>query len=326
MCLILRAFAAILICGFARAEDTAAIPADGGAAVLTTGTKSWKMGDGTVKRMRFTGFSGNSDFIDFQTPVPTALRVTAFAEGEQDFLNRLRDGRLRLVSTPGLCLSPDLRAGTLKELETRSGNKLTFGESRVWTNRDGKAIRASLACLTDEDVSLVTGEEIRRVPLESLSAADLSYLDLLKKGEARVYAREVEVCNHGWESSPGYKVSISGERYAASAKTGGNIEKARSAAVKMVSGKLKEDEWEMLSFTEAVSHPPNKHLSQECIPVQQEPRCLYYTAEILLKKGGRREAAEHWPLTLTPQSWPVDAVYLHFMADGEYAPASPLKR
>jgi hypothetical protein len=286
---------------------------------IITGARTWRMADGSAQRLRFVGFTRNEQFANFQYGTKP---LSAFSTEDQAVFAALKNGSLKLTTTPGLCMHPNFPNGKLDPRMT--GDSPWTGETRTWQNISGKRIVARLVCLTDEDVSLLIGDSVGRVPLKDLVPADLAYLERLKGDVERNFAAKVEIGGGGWDGGPYYTISISGEKYASLAKQGSHYEEALAAVLRHVSSKLDREKWELDSFTEARTRPPGGPHSPGTLPGTPEESPYCYTAEIFLKKSAEEEARRKWPLTTSPPSWRGEPMLrIHLMADGEIIPAEP---
>ena len=229
---------------------------------LLTGSRQWRMMDGSTRRLRFIEFTDQGKSGVFQPPVgPSENKLLgAFAKEEQEIFAALKNGTHKIVAIPGLCLNPDFPSGKLERGAMMEGD-YWYGETRSWVNTAGKRVTARLICLTDEDVSLIVGDSVARVPLANLSAPDLTYLARLKLGQADLFAGQVMLNSPSWENSPDFRFAITGEHYAALAKRKGDFEGALASALRHVGSKLKKGDWELESFSEipldAPVHPPS---------------------------------------------------------------------
>lgn len=299
-------------------------------AEIVTGARTWRMADGTTKRLRFTGFTKNENYGLFQSgnAAPGGKAFKDFAVEEQSAFAAFRSGRLTLVSTPGLCINPDFPTGKLPDW-MKEDPQFWLGETRTWENSRGKRIEARLICLTDEDVSLLIGETVSRVPLRELSAADISYLLRLKVGGQRTYSDKVNIGHISWDGGEPYTVAISGEKYAALAKQGSNFEEALKAAIRHAKSKQEVSSLELESFTETLWPPPNGTHSfdtQKAIP-QNEERPYLYVAGFSIQKSAEAETRRIWPLQTTPRSWPgTPTLRIYVTADGSILDAEKTSR
>ncbi len=295
---------------------------------IITGARTWRMADGSTKRLRFTGFMKNGDFGYFQTgnAAPGGKPLSAFAAEEQRFFAEFRNGRFKLVSTPGLCMNPEFPNGKLPDW-MKEDPQFWSGETRTWENSHGKRVEARLVCLTDEDVSLMTGENVGRVAMNDLSAADLKYIVSLKGGIERTYSEKVTLNNYGWDGGNSFKIAITGEQYAALAKRGSQFETALAAAIRHVSSKLNPDKWELASFSETRAPIPGGTHSFDTKPAapELEESPYLYVAEFYLKKSAETESRQIWPLVTTPKSWPGEPMLrICVMADGSIPEVEPV--
>ena len=188
----------------------------------------------------------------------------------------------------------------------------------------GKRITARLICLTDEDVSLLIGDSVSRVPLANLSAPDLAYLDRLKLGQADLFAGQVMLNSPSWENYPDFRFTITGEHYAALAKRGGDFEGALASALRHVGSKLKTGDWELESFSEVPENAPVHPRSDQPHSGALTKRPYSYVARFALAKKAEKEARRHWPLNISPPSWPsTPGLFVCVLADGEIASVEP---
>lgn len=287
---------------------------------LVTGARTWRMTDGTTKRLRFTGFTKNEPYGLFQygNAAPGGKALKDFAAEEQAVFAAFRSGKLKLVTTPGLCMNPDFPNGKLPGW-MRETPQFWLGETRTWENSRGKRVEARLICLTDEDVSLLTGEMVSRVPLNELSSGDMAYLQQLKAGGQRTYSDKVNIGQMSWEGGEPHTVAISGEKYVALAKQGSNFEEALKAVFRHVKSKQEGNKLELVSFTESLWPLPSGTHSfdtQKAIP-QNEKRPHLYVAEFFIQKSSESGTRFIWPLQTTPKSWPGQATLrIYATADG----------
>lgn len=299
-------------------------------AEIVTGARTWRMADGTTNRLRFTGFTKNEQYGLFQSgnAAPGGKAFKDFASEEQAVFTAFRSGKLKLVSTPGLCMNPDFPIGKLPGW-MKEDPKFWMGETRTWENSRGKRIEARLVCLTDEDVSLLTGEIVSRVPFKELSDGDIAYLQELKGGGKRTYSDKVNIGQVSWDGGEPYTVAISGEKYAALAKQGSNFEGALKAVFRHIGSKRIGNKLELESFTETLWPPPNGTSSfdtQKAVP-HREQRPYLYVAGFSIQKSAEAEARLVWPMQTTPKSWggpPTLQIYVS--ADGSILEAENANR
>lgn len=312
----------LLVLGFGSMVAAGQASADADSEIVT-GARAWRMADGTTKRMRFTGFTGftkNENYGQFQSgnAAPGGKAFKDFAAEEQAVFSAFRSGKLKLLSTPGLCMNPDFPTGKLPDW-MKQDPQFWLGETRTWENSYGKRVEARLICLTDEDVSLLIGENVSRVPLKELSAADITYLHQLKTGGQRTYSDKVNIGHISWDGGETYTVAVSGEKYAALSKQGSKFEESLEAALRHVGSKQERNKLELESFTETLWPPPNgTHAfdTQKAVP-QKEERPYLYVAEFFIKKSAEAETRRIWPLQTTPKSWRGPPVLLIYVtADG----------
>lgn len=216
-----------------------------------TGSRTWKMKDGTTKRLKLHRLSPKSEeaaFGDHQSP-KNLISISQFAPEEQAIFALIQEGKIRLCNTPGLNMIPHFPLGKIT-INPDSGDIHWYGELRNWENLAGKTIRGRLICLTDEDVCLRIGDTVSRVELQNLSVKDLAYLEQMKRGECELYMDEMVFFGIGWDGNPPCRFTIPGEHYAALTKREGDFEHALASAVQHVRSKLRNEGWEVSSFEE----------------------------------------------------------------------------
>ncbi|HEY8962332.1 MAG TPA: hypothetical protein VIM57_09015 [Luteolibacter sp.] len=237
----------------------------------------------------------------FETANSTGSKwLNAFAAEEQPTLAALKKGSVKLATIPGFWLRPDFPTG---KVDPARLDFLMLGETRTWENTNGKRIEAKLISLTDEDVSLLIGDNVARVPLKNLGSTDLAYLERLKRGKEPCYRDKVDISNYGWENNPSHRVRLSGEQCARLAKQGSGFEKALAAAIQYAGSKLDADQWELRSFSESLVPRPAGERATRSAPATTEDQLYYYVAEFDLKKKGELKARTQWPLNVSPKSW-----------------------
>lgn len=300
---------------------------------LVTGTRTWRMADGTSKRLRFTGFSKNPKYGNFQNVNPSAggMAFSDFAREEQPKFNAFRTGEIKLAAIPGLDMRPNFPTGKLPKWMLEEPI-FWLGETRLWENSAGKKVMARLACLTDEDVSLLIGDSASRVSLQDLSQTDMNYLQELKVGKKRTYPTKVISGANAWDGGKSYCVSISGENYVALANLGSNFDEALNSAIKHVRSQLEISKLDvnMLdfnSFTETLWLPPRATYLCDVknIDPKNEKRPFFYVAEFFIHKSAQSEMQRIWPMQMSPKSWrgtPTLLVYV--TADGTTLKAEEL--
>lgn len=290
-----------------------------------TGSRKWRMADGSEQPLRLTRIL-KDNYGGFQTAtVNKVLSLDLFAKEEQEVFAAVKNGSVKLVTTPGLYMQLDFPTGKM-DAGTRYDRGHWVGETRIWKNTDGKSLTSRLICLTDEHVFLLNGDSVGRVPLTGLGPDDQAYIERLKRGEARMFPDRVQILQYGWDGGPSHRARLEGERYAALAEKAGNFEVALAGAMRHVSSKLDPSAFELLNFQEqrvhapSAMHPPGRpHIIPHTSPV-------YYTAEFLLNRRSLADARRHWPYNTSPSSWqgaPLLQIYL--MADGEVVPAEPVE-
>lgn len=299
-------------------------------AEIVTGSRTWRMADGTTQRLRFTGFTKNEQYglFQYRNAAPGGKAFKDFSTEEQAVFAAFRSGKLKLVSTPGLCMNPDFPIGKLPG-RMKEDPQFWLGEMRIWENSSGKRVEARLICLTDEDVSLLIGEMVSRVPLKELSDGDITYVQQLKNGGRRTYSDKVDIGGCSWDGGESHTVAISGEKYANLAKQGGNFEEALKAVFHHVGSKQMENKLELESFTETLCPPPSGTHSSDtnaAIP-QKEERPYLYDAEFSIKKSSEAEMRRIWPLQISPKSWPGrPRLHIYATADGNVLEAQRINR
>jgi hypothetical protein len=293
---------------------------------LTTGSKPWKMADGSTQRLRLVKLAGDRGEFQAQAGAVGKMPLSLFAPEEQKIFTELEAGSLKLVATPGLNLHPDMPPGKITA-DFFEAFTYWIGEKRSWQRKDGKKLEACLINLTEDRVSLIVRDTIYNLPIADLSVADHDYLSRLKRGEARMYAERVDIGGMGYGGTPAgnHIVSIPGEHYAAlSGKE--DFEKALQAVMDHVGSRLKKDEWSLDSFTEERTDKPIPPRSYHAAPVPagegNELTPPVYVAEIKLKNQAVRDAERHWPASITPRAWnPQRQVRIYATADGLIIPA-----
>ncbi len=289
-------------------------------AEIVTGARTWRMANGTTKRLRFTDFIKNKSYGLFQVgnAAPAVKALKDFAAEEQAFFAALRSGKLKLASTPGLCMNPDFPVGKIPGW-MKEDPQFWMGEKRTWENSRGKKIEARLVCLTDEDASLLVEDIVSRVPLVELSSGDIDYLQQLKGGRKRTYSDKVNIGHVSWDGGAPYTVAISGERYAALAEQGSNFEVALNAAFRHIESKQAGNKLELESFTETLwPHPSGTHSldTNKAVP-ENEERPFLYLAEFYIQRSEVAKTRLIWPLQMTPRSWPdTPMLRIYVAADG----------
>jgi hypothetical protein len=298
----------------ARAEGT------GEPAVRTTGSRPWKMADGSMQRLRFV--KSENQRLLFQGKIGAAayMDVRLFAPEEQAAIRAFETGAVKLVATPGLGVHPDFPAGKVSEEQRKTGY-YWLGETRTWQHANGKKVEARLINLNDDRVSLLAGNTVANLSPAQLAAEDLAYLERIKAGTARMYPDLVTIGGMGWGgTNHAYQAAVSGERYAAAA-AGGNFEEALATCVREISGKLDREQWTLLSFTEeAAPAPVSGPRSYHSIPADPsvETRPRMYRAVFRIKKGGLRKAEQLWEPAMSPRDGSSGReLYLYALADGE---------
>lgn len=282
---------------------------------ITTGTRDWRMRDGSIKRLRFINFTNNGKSAEILEPGNrSVVSLLKFAEEEQEVFKALKDGSLKLVTTPDLCMEPNFPNGKLKWVE---GILHYCGALRTWENANGKHIKARLICLTDMDVSLLmAGDTVGRVRLDNLSPADLAYLERIKSGAEPLYADRKIWPHIGWGDAD-YRImlEITGEHAAALADKGSDFENALASVLQHVASKLEPNQWELDSFVEDHSFELNRPGSGD------QKKCAFlYTARFAIDKSVKEKAREYWPLTVNPKSWTAPpGLMIYVWADGEIA-------
>lgn len=285
---------------------------------VITGVRTWHMADGKSRRLKLIQLSPDGRFAYFHDgkakgKIPP-VAIDALVPEERKIMEQLHAGALVLCKEPGLSMRPDMPVGKAPELIPQ----LQAGEAREWRHSSGKSVQARLVNLTDDDVSLLTGESISRVALADLSEADLKYLEGLKKGGATVSgAAPIEVFRHGWEDHPSYTVSLMPDRHASLAQRGSGFEVVLEASLKAVAAKLPAGSWQFLSLEEHPASPDPEAPADAKVP-------LLYQATFALETAGLRPARATWPLTVTPEDWDgAPELILHVTADGEVLTAKP---
>jgi hypothetical protein len=287
---------------------------------IVTGARTWRMADGSTKRLRFTGFAKHEQYGLFQSgnAAPGGKAFKDFSAEEQPVFAAFRSGKLKLASTPGLCMNPDFPTGKIPGW-MKEDPQFWMGETRTWENSSGRRVEARLVCLTDEDASLLIGEMVSRVPLKELSDGDIAYLQQLKGGGKRTYSDKVNIGHISWDGGDPYTVAISGEKYAALAKQGSNFEEALKAVFRHIGSKQAGDKLELESFTETLWPPPGGTHSFDTQPAvpKNEQRPYLYVAEFSIKKSAEAGTRLIWPLQTTPKSWRgPPTLRIHVSADG----------
>ncbi|RYD19636.1 MAG: hypothetical protein EOP88_18195 [Verrucomicrobiaceae bacterium] len=320
--LLLLMIAAAAGSGLVRSETTGQ---EDQATTYITGSRKWRMADGTEQLMRLKRFLKETHGGFQRTAVDKVFALDLFSKEEQEVFTAVKKGSIKLVTTPGLNMNPDFPTGKVDSV-TRYDHGYWVGELRNWTSTDGRRLSSRLICLTDEHVFLLNGDSVGRVPLTGLGPADLSYIERLKRGEARMYPDQVQIVQFGWGNGPSHRARVAGERYAALAEKGGNFELALAGAMRHVSSKLDGEDFELLTFEEqrvyapSAMHPPGRPR------IEPHTSPVYYTAEFLLTKKSLADARRHWPYSTTSPSWPGSAfLHIYLMADGEVVPAEPVK-
>ncbi len=282
---------------------------------IITGTRDWRMRDGSIKRLRFINFTNNGKSAEILEPRNrSVVSLLKFAEEEQEVFKALKDGSLKLVTTPDLCMEPNFPNGKLKWEE---GILHYCGALRIWENTNGKHIKARLICLTDMDVSLLmAGDTVGRVRLDSLSPADLAYLERIKGGAEPLYADRKMWPHIGWgDADHRIMLEITGEHAAALADKGSDFENALASVLQHVASKLEPNQWEFDSFVEDNFFELNRPGSGD------QKKCVFlYTARFVIDKSVKEKAREYWPLTVNPKSWTAPpGLMIYVWADGEIA-------
>ncbi|QJE94762.1 hypothetical protein [Luteolibacter luteus] len=293
--------------------------------LLTTGSRPWKMADGSMQRLRFVKFEGSG--ILFQGKIGAAgyMEPGLFAPEEQDAIRALKSGASQLVSTAGLGMHPDFPSGKVSA-EDRKIGQYWLGEAREWQHAPGKKVEAQLINLTDDRVSLLAGNSVANFSPAQLGAADLEYLERVKTGKARMYPDIVTIDGLEWGgTNHAYQVVVSGERYVAAAAAEGNFEEALATCVREVAEKLDGKQWKLLSFTEERAPAPVAGpRSYHSIPADpsEEPRPTAYRAVFHIKSDGVRKAEQLWGAAMSPKGGSSSReVYLHVLADGKLVKA-----
>lgn len=311
----------VLGCWNLIAAGEEAVNAD---STIITGARTWRMANGSTKRLRFECFTKHEGVAEFQSggEASRPLKLKDFADEEQAVFAALKDGRLKLTSTPGLSLHANFPTG--KNVLGLEHSELWLGETRKWENSQGKIVEARLISLTDEDVSLLIGDMVSRVPFRVLSPPDMDYIQELKAGRRRTYPDRVKMFGNRYEGGEPYAISISGEKYADLAERGSNFEVALEAAflhVKsmLVAHKLDAKSLELGSFTEEMSWPPQEITSYFAIKAIPKDgiKPHIYEAEFYIKQSAVAKTRRIWPLQMTPLSWPgAPMLHIYVAADG----------
>ena len=297
----------------------------GTSAPLTTGSRPWKMADGQFQRLRLVKLESGKNVASFQgkAGAPGFMAYSLFAPEEQAVFHELEQEKLKLVTTPGLGLHPDMEEGKIPD---DFDDLYWVGELRLWQHASGKKVEASLINLNDDRASLLIGGSVKTLSLKEIGPGDLDYISRLEKGEAVMYPRRVAVTGMGWGSEPrGYQVFISGEKYAKLAAKDGSFEDALQAAVDHVGTSLKPGQWQLRSFAESMADPPVPPRSYHSIPAGKEQTSpMIYTATFVLKNPAVRDAESHWSLTMSPRSMGNPrTLYIHVTGEGQVLTAVP---
>lgn len=290
-------------------------------AVLTTGSRPWKMADGSMQRLRFVKSEGGRVLFQGKIGAAGYMDRGLFAPEEQAAIQALESGTVKLVSTPGLGVHPDFPAGKVSEEERKIGH-YWLGEGRTWQHANGKRVEARLINLSDDRVSLLAGNTVANLSPAHLGPEDLAYLERIKTGAARMYPDMVTIGGMGWGgTNHAYQAVVPGERYAAAAAAGGTFEEVLATCVREVAGKLDAKLWTLLSFTEeAAPAPVAGPRSYHSIPAdpskETPPRA--YRAVFHIKKDGLRKAEQLWGHAMSPKDGSSSrGLYLHALADGK---------
>ncbi|MES2997271.1 MAG: hypothetical protein V4733_10725 [Verrucomicrobiota bacterium] len=274
---------------------------------VITGIRTWRLADGTAKRLQLVYVPENASAAYFSAspgkknlPVPMAR----FSPEDQSVLREVASKKTRLCLAHEIPMRLDFPVGPAK---LSASDFYLGGDLREWKHADGKSILARVVNLTDEDVSLLAQRSISRVALSDLSPEDIAYLERLKrKKESVLQIGDVQVEAGGWEGGPSHYVLIDYEEFVDFAKLPAGFEIALETALETAEKAFPPDTWKLAEFTETSSH--TKKLRRTM---------FVYTAEFSLKPKSYQIAKRKWPASTTPTSWPGEkCVILYLAADG----------
>jgi hypothetical protein len=271
---------------------------------VTTGSKTWSMADGGTRKLRFVEFGKHPDIATFQWgAAPGGIPLATFSAESRTFLDAIRDGRIKLLKTPGLSAEANFPSGPLRDPFVRD---YRVGILREWTHRNGRKVTASMINLTDEVVSLLIGDKVWNLAMEDVSEADRQYLEEVKAGKERTEPLRVSLGRHSWEKENGRDVSISGYQVLGEPANDRRFEEAMARAIATVSSKLERDYWEFHELREVqVSRPLSTNYWGLLAPPDHSvvgPEAVYYQATFLLNPRVRAKAVGVWPYSVSPTS------------------------
>lgn len=296
------AMAGLLLSGLCLSSETSAEEAY---PEVTTGSRTWSMADGSTRKLRFVAFGNRpNEVATFQSgSAPGGIPLTRFSAESRDFLEAIRDGRIKLLKTPGLSAEADFPTGPLLKQQIRA---YRVGDLREWSHRNGRKVRGSMINLNDEVVSLLIGEQVWNLRLGDVSDADQLYLKEVKTGRARTVPLNVSFGGHSWDGGRERHITAKGHEVIGEPANDRRFEEARAKSIESVRAKLDEDHWEFHQLSESPIHKqPMIGWSFLAPPDPREigPATVFYQATFRLTAEGRAKAAAIWPHSVTPKSW-----------------------
>lgn len=263
------------------------------------------MADGSTRKLRFVEFGKNPALATFQWgAAPGGMLLSDFSAESRAFLDAIRDGRIKLLKTPGLSALADFPAGPVRH------DPLFYqrvGVLRDWTRLDGRKVQACMINLNDEVVSLVIGEKVWNLATSDLSDTDLRYLDEVKAGRERTVPLIVPLTGYPWAHDKELIISANGHQVIGEPANDRRFEEALTRVIAMVGAKLDKACWEFHELRELeVTKPPAGNgweLLAPADPAEFPTHTVFYKAVFRLTPQGRTKAAGIWPHSVSPVGW-----------------------
>lgn len=287
------------------------------------------MADGGTRKLRFVEFGGRpKEMATFQWgAAPGGIPLSLFSAESRAFLDAIRDGRTKLLKTPGLSAEADFPAGPLLDPDIRP---YRVGDLREWSHRNGRKVQGAMINLNDEVVSLLIEEKVWNLPVGDVSEADRLYLEKVKAGRERTVPLRVSFGLHSWDGGAGREITAGGREVIGEPANDRRFEEARAKAIATVRAKLDGKHWKFDKLTEQpIAKPPIIGWAFLAPPDPAEigSGAVFYQATFRLTTEGRAMAAAIWPHSVTPKSWegPPELV-IDLTPNAELASVQPPRR
>lgn len=214
-----------------------------------TGVREWVFADGSKERARIRVWEGKV-WVGGDGRQSWKKEIDRSIPGQKEILEGIEAGRIHMVA-PKIQYSVKTPSGDI-DPSNYERPELQVGKEREWMRTDGKSAKGALFNLADDEIAIIIGDQVWKIPVVSLGLEDRAYLDRVARDEEQLYPFSVSCpriiyANNEFEEAP---LRISGERFLDAPAVPISFEEVYKRVDERLSAKVDRKSWELFKMTE----------------------------------------------------------------------------